>query len=80
MTIIQTKVSRAKERVKISQRKSKQEELAFEEELLKLEIERRKHESRRNVECGARCKEKKCLPTCIKMIKEEDDEKVICGL
>ena len=78
MTIIQTKVSRAKERVKISQRKSKQEELVFEEELLKLEIERRKHE--RNVECGVRCKEKKCLPTCIKMIKEKDDEKVICGL
>ncbi|WP_270315801.1 hypothetical protein [Lactococcus petauri] len=46
MTIIQTKVSRVKERVKISQRKSKQEELAFEEELLKLEIERRKHESK----------------------------------
>lgn len=46
MTIIQTKVPRAKERVKISQRKSKQEELAFEEEMLKLEIERRKHESK----------------------------------
>lgn len=46
MIIIQTKVSRAKERVKISQRKSKQEELVFEEELLKLEIERRKHESK----------------------------------
>ncbi|NHI76709.1 hypothetical protein [Lactococcus petauri] len=46
MTIIQTKDSRAKERVKISQRKSKQEELVFEEELLKLEIERRKHESK----------------------------------
>ena len=80
MTIIQTKVSRAKERVKISQRKSKQEELVFEEELLKLEIERRKHESKEKRRMRRKMQREKCLPTCIKMIKEKDDEKVICGL